>query len=86
MTKKVDVKKQLEIFHKAGDYLGSRGISVLVLTRLGKDVVISESCFTYEEVIYLIRHLAQTHPRELKLAWDVANELGPERPQSSAFH
>lgn len=75
MTTKVDIKKQLEIFHKAGDYLGSRGISVLILTGLGKEVVISEFAFTFEEAIYLIRHLAKQHPQELKLALDVAEVM-----------
>jgi hypothetical protein len=86
MKKKVDIKKQLEIFHKAGEFLGSRGISVLTLTSLGEDILISEAGFTFEEAIYLIRHLAETHPRELKLALDVVNSMEREQHQSTTVH
>ena len=86
MTQKVDVKKQIEVFHTAGDYLGCRGISVLVLTGLGKDVVISEAGFTYEEAIHLIRHLADRHPQELNMALTVAQEEEREEHQSTRVY
>jgi hypothetical protein len=73
---KADIKKQLEIFHKAGDYLGSKGIRVLVLTSLRNKTFISKSGFTFEDAIYLIKHLSKRHPQELKVALDVVKNYG----------
>lgn len=84
--KNVDTKKMIQVFHKATRTLGSAGIATLAMTSYSDNITISECSFTYEEMIYLIRFLAQTHPREFDLALKMAEFSEATVPESDTVH
>jgi hypothetical protein len=84
--KNVDTKKMIQVFHKATRTLGSAGIATLAMTSCGDEITISKTGFTFVEMIYLIRDLAQTHPREFDLALKMADFTEATVPESDTVH